>query len=353
MKLKKILGCLLIGACISVMGIGVSAASADSYQETAFAFQNPDHAEIRLARVVGRPNGNVDYFVNRAKDLSEIEPAQFHSSDYGKTWSQVNMDFYQKIKQKYPKSVKTFSCMDFYITEQNVLYAIIQVDSKSVKQGNENVGCPVLKIFRVEGDSVQEIPNLSFGDTNLPQYKIARVEADGTIAMIQHVDYDGGGAETSAIVFIDPKTGSIKKKTPCPDSKWRPLTYANNTVFCIQDKNGNATTLHTYDAQTGKAGLSIPLPGPDKDNFYAVSACSKSDGTTYISSQGGLFRLDPGASALVKIVDGASSRLKGNVWAGDSDCSEDGVVYIPIRELNSTIKGVLHGNGSLYCYRPR
>lgn len=80
--------------------------------------------------------------------------------------------------------------------------------------------------------------------------------------------------------------------------------------------------------------LALTATKPAKAQYYVCTATGNKATTGQRYSV-----TDRVATKLVKITDGASSRLKGNVWAGDSDCSEDGVVYIPIRELNSTIKG--------------
>lgn len=323
-----------------------------AYHESATAFAEELHKDVPPQRLFAHHGGVIDYFVTRDNviDYKEPPPKWFHSIDNGKTWESKDMTWAYTDSKTVPEGNEY---VDFYVTGSGDFYFIQEDGSKTVDQGNTTIGFPMHKVYKCVNGKAQAIPNIQLADPDYGGYGIAGINKNGTITIVEVISTETSGSTYFSTYDLD--TGELKKKVKCPNDNFIYRCYADGIAYGIDYlTNDPQWKLSAYRTDDAKQVFSIPYPGPG-GNFLSVDSLSvQNDGTLYIVSPQGLYRLPAGSETPVKLLDASASILgRTDVVCRSSAVSEDGVVYIPTYFLKAGKDGSTYsGDGKLYCLSP-
>lgn len=329
------------------MGGGAAAQTTDAqYTESYTEFAEELHKEVSPRALFAGPNGTVDYFITRDNKITfhEPPPMWFHSNDGGKSWKTMDMTWSYPDPNTIPEGSEY---IDFYVTDSGDVYFIKEAGGKTVKRGNSVIGFPKHKLYKQVNGKAQEIPNIELANPDYVFYEIAGIDDNGDITIAEQITT----STHSNLYFYtyDVRSGELKKKAKGPNGNFIFRCYGNGIAYGIDYfTNAPTWTLEAYNTSDGSQVFCIPFPGPGGEAHNAAETlCAKKDGTLYITSKNGLFRMDVGSTTPVKLLDASNTILdRKDAFCRDSSISEDGTIYIPVYFDTPT------GSGKLYRFSP-
>lgn len=332
-----------------------AASSPDIYRETVLPLSQG--AESSFSGFTVQPDGKIDYFIMKKENGIRKYPSHYQSPDGGKSWNQANMDWFSKAVKKYSngKDDKPGSAVDFYITSDGAIYSLVISGKIEQKENDTTWTSSAHKVLVYSNGQAREIPNLELGFYGAKPMVLAGVENNGDVVILQQAG-DEEAKDVSAVCVYDCKTGALKKKTPYPDQNWSITAYKNGIAYGVaQDSKNNQANLVAFDIQTGKQTLSVAVPASKNDN-QRIAVGVSDDGTVFVASAAGIYRLKPGDKSLVKLIDGASCRLGSNtLFDKEIACTNAGEIYIPTRTYNFSNEDDPNNykQGALCLYSPK
>lgn len=326
---KKIFSCIVAFVSALLISCGVFASTTGpAYRETAVDLPKSSHYDVPLTDFIAGPGGYINYYITEDMTGLPVPPTQFQSQDYGKTWKQVDMRWYEEIKKLYPDYGES---RDIYTADDGTIYCIVRTERKSRDNHGVTEFYNAYAMYKYASGKVEKIPNISLGEVGGPVYTIENVAENGDICILQIGNIT---AVPDQVSIYDAK-GSLKKVTPLdPDNGF--LTHcAKNALYGIQSPENGRESVVAFDIETGRKTVSIPFPIEKKKSDDATSIGVSKDGTIYVTLSSGLYQCKPGGSSFSKLLDGKSCRLGKNALTKyRMFCSEEGVLYLDIRYYN-------------------
>lgn len=345
---KKVTG-VLLAAAIMFGGLSMAAEASGTYTETMLPppVLGNGSEQWKPLGISALPDGTVDFFIQDKggvgrRSASNGKYMQYHSVDGGNTWEKIDLEWLNQLSAEYAKEYLG-QVTDICMAKDGTYYVLMATASATADEGNVIHGCSVFSVLRVKDGVPKAIPNIALRTSDL-QYHFAYVK-DGKVAVLGDADtigpYKLKDELNSKFLVFDETTGALEQETATlPPVYFGYRCYANGFVYATEVADSNeAFSLLEYDAGSGALKRSIPIPGPR--NISWISVCGKSDGTLYVTSKAGLFRLDPGSSSFAKLLDGASCRFGIDpTYVRQAVCLPDGTVFVLMNEnerLDSSI----------------
>lgn len=348
MKGKTILS--RAAAVIACLAISCTAFAADAYTESIHALASPLHEDmVTMIALKARPGGIVDYIDPRTREMrngknSQTEqvcaPEWFHSENGGKTWTQMDTSWHDQMKADLRKSAgggkwagpDTGVVKDAYIADNGALYCMLEGCSKSVVSGNSSSAVSDTVIVKVAGGKVQ--PDCTFTISDDLWLNFAGVSDNGDVALYasETIKNPGGDYHECSIRTYDAK-GTLKSKALLPSTITSNFECLVNGVAYVMDRTDwKNLKLMAYNAVTGEILYTVPLPAeaqpPQEEQMTVQTVCAKRDGTVYLTSVNGLYRLDPTGKSFSQVQNRSACSFTENMVVSQTICSEDGSIYM-------------------------
>lgn len=321
--------------------------AAEPYQETICPLANRFQQDTyKMVAFDAHANGAVDYVIQPIFSVRDPEkrelPQWFRSSDGGKTWNKKDMNWYREVLRKHIKKTADGydlgfgSVHDFYITESGDAYFLADTGCVEYVKGDAHTNYETYELFKYGNGILEKLPGLTLGSKSVSFLAIADVGEHGEVAIFEANSADANDIR-DAILFYHPGTGKLTKtELPVDTAKnryWSAFyaAYANGVAYCNVVDGINTVAIGALDAHTGKALFTIPLPNAQKNDFSICRISCAEDGTVYVPSSYGLYKLDPGTKQFTLVAERSASLFGNeNALPSQSSYAAGGKVYVPM-----------------------